>query len=129
MCWHSHDKTSNSFIQTDLSLDLPNFGYTDHRLDSAVITAYLQDTTIIANPVTCKAKVNSSVQNIMFPDTVNTPTGLNLTAARLDDKGMFNEHSYYESYDVYYWPDARYAATGVGEPLATITNALMVILK
>lgn len=81
-----------------------------------------QDTTFIANPVTCKAKVTWLVPSGMFPDTISVANGVGLTSAYLIYKGTFNGHGYYQSTNEYTWPDASSTATSVGAHLITITS-------
>ncbi len=81
------------------------------------------DDTIIANPVTCMAKVTWNVPTAMFPDTIAVASGVNMAPAYLIYKGTFNGHGYYESTDQYNWANAISSSRAVGAHLISITSA------
>ncbi|MEJ7768971.1 MAG: choice-of-anchor Q domain-containing protein, partial [Chitinophagaceae bacterium] len=82
-----------------------------------------QDTIVVINSPGSKIKVNWVAPNLIFPDTINLPGGVNPAEARMYFKGNFNGHGYYESVGKYDWTSAKSAATEVGAHLVTITSA------
>ena len=77
-----------------------------------------RDTTIYADPATCKATVNWPSPADLFADTYNIGT-----SDKLRFKGAFNGHGYYISEGNYNWETAKTAAANAGGHLVTITSA------
>jgi hypothetical protein len=80
------------------------------------------DSTITADPLTCKTKLMWKVPTRTFPAEINVPAGFG-SMGKIVLGAVYNQHGYYISKDQYSWMEAKASANAVGAHLVTITSA------
>lgn len=90
---------------------------------TGTITLCPKDTTIQADPNTCRAIVKWTVPDSSFPVTINIPDGINTKNNMLTLKGMFNGHAYYYTGGAYRWPEAKKISEDLSGHMVTINSA------
>jgi hypothetical protein len=79
------------------------------------------DSTIQADPITCKTKLMWKVPTKTFPAEVSVPAGFG-GMGKMILGAVANNHGYYISTDKYPWMDAKAAANSVLAHLVTVTS-------
>ncbi len=87
------------------------------------LTLCPKDTTIQADPATCKAVVTWTLPDSTWPASINIPDGLFSKNNTLTLTGLYNGHAYYYTPGGYRWLEAKEISENLSGHLVTITSA------
>ncbi|MDH7461866.1 lectin-like protein [Chitinophagaceae bacterium 26-R-25] len=88
-----------------------------------LLTTCPSDTTIKADPGTCKVKLKLPVPSINWPATIPIPDGMFTKNNMLTFGGAYNGHGYYSTNGAYRWPEADQISKDLKGHLVTIGSS------
>jgi len=86
----------------------------------SLLTDCPSDTTIMADPGTCKAVLTWTVPSKKWPATINIPDGAYTTNNKLTFGGEMNGHGYYSTDGAYFWTEGKQISEDLRGHLVTI---------